>query len=178
MRAAVEKATRWAAIDTGAIEGLYEVERGFTFSVAAEAAAWDSMHLYVGETASKAIHDAFDAYEYVLDVATQSRPMTEAWIKELHSVICRSQATYTVITPSGRQEHKLEKGVYKRYTNNPLNFDSQSVHAYASVEDTPPEMGRLVKELNSKEFQNAHPVMQAARSLRLRMCPPLPGRKW
>ena len=82
MRAAVEKATRWAAIDTGAIEGLYEVERGFTFSVAAEAAAWDSMHLYVGETASKAIHDAFDAYEYVLDVATQSRPMTEAWIKD------------------------------------------------------------------------------------------------
>src|SRR5262245_6506816 len=33
---------RAAAIDTGAIEGLYEVDRGFTFTVAAQDAAWQA----------------------------------------------------------------------------------------------------------------------------------------
>jgi hypothetical protein len=32
---------RLAAIDTGAIEGLYQVDRGFTFSVAFQAAGWE-----------------------------------------------------------------------------------------------------------------------------------------
>src|SRR6266700_2511437 len=33
---------RMAAIDTGAIEGLYDVDRGFTYSVAAQAATWEA----------------------------------------------------------------------------------------------------------------------------------------
>lgn len=36
-RDVVKRAT---AIDTGAIEGLYDVDRGFTFTVATEAAMW------------------------------------------------------------------------------------------------------------------------------------------
>src|SRR5215213_5702918 len=38
---AVEFPTRAAAIDTGAIEGLYEVDRGFTMTVARGVAAWE-----------------------------------------------------------------------------------------------------------------------------------------
>jgi Fic family protein len=164
LEAAVTKATKWAAVDTGAIEGLYEVERGFTFTVATEAAAWDNMHLLVGEPAQRAINDALEAYEWMLDAATETRPITESWIKELHQVICRAQETYTVITAAGRQEHVLEKGTYKRYPNNPLNFDSAKFHAYAPVDDTAPEMQRLVNELSSEAFQAAHPVVQAAYS--------------
>jgi hypothetical protein len=40
---AVEVATRAAAIDTGAIEGLYEVDRGFTMTVARGVAAWEKV---------------------------------------------------------------------------------------------------------------------------------------
>jgi hypothetical protein len=36
-----EIAKRFAALDTGAIEGLYEVDRGFTYTVAFETAAWE-----------------------------------------------------------------------------------------------------------------------------------------
>jgi hypothetical protein len=36
-------AVRAAAVDTGAIEGLYEVDRGFTFTVAMETAAWEAV---------------------------------------------------------------------------------------------------------------------------------------
>jgi hypothetical protein len=35
-------AKRAAAIDTGAIEGLYEVDRGFTYTVAVETATWEA----------------------------------------------------------------------------------------------------------------------------------------
>src|SRR5438046_5090993 len=37
-----EVAKRAAAVDTGAIEGLYDVDRGFTFSVAMQIAAWEA----------------------------------------------------------------------------------------------------------------------------------------
>ncbi|MGH9563036.1 MAG: hypothetical protein ACRD3S_16410, partial [Terracidiphilus sp.] len=39
LRRAREVVKRAAALDTGAIEGLYEVDRGFTFTVAFETAA-------------------------------------------------------------------------------------------------------------------------------------------
>jgi Fic family protein len=162
LRHAVDRATRWAAVDTGAIEGLYDVDRGFTFSVAAEAAAWDNMHLNVGDDAKRSIEDALAAYEFVLDIVTESRPITETWIKELHAVICASQGTYAVLTAAGKQEHDLPKGAYKKHKNNPFNVRAQKLHSYASVDDTPAEMHRLVEELNSAAFAAADPVVQAA----------------
>src|SRR5215216_1759312 len=39
---ALEIVKRAAAVDTGAIEGLYETDRGFTFSVAMQAAHWEA----------------------------------------------------------------------------------------------------------------------------------------
>src|SRR6185503_16736880 len=41
LRTSVEVAVRAAAIDTGAIEGLYTVDRGFTMTVATQALAWE-----------------------------------------------------------------------------------------------------------------------------------------
>ncbi len=41
LKRAREVVKRAAALDTGAIEGLYEVDRGFTFTVAFETAAWE-----------------------------------------------------------------------------------------------------------------------------------------
>ena len=67
---AVQTATKWAAVDTGAIEGLYEVDRGFTMSVAVGAIAWENLHERVGQEAERTIHDALAGYEFVLDVAT------------------------------------------------------------------------------------------------------------
>jgi Fic family protein len=155
-------ATRSAAADTGAIEGLYEVDRGFTVSVAAEAAAWDNIHREKGALVARFMNDALAGYDYVLDLVTGSKPLTEAWIRELHVVLCRSQETHQVQTSLGPQEQELLKGTYKTQANSPLNLARGTIHSYASVEDTPPEMARLVAELASEDFTVAHPVMQAA----------------
>jgi Fic family protein len=162
MTAAVDRATRFAAIDTGAIEGLYEVDRGFTRTVATEAAAWAALATTRGDQVKNAIYDALDAYELVLDLATRSERLTEVSIRGLHEVICRSQETYAVYTAAGRQEHPLPRGEYKRFPNNPTNLRSGEIHDYAPPVDTPAEMHRLVRELSSPGFEAAHPVLQAA----------------
>lgn len=159
---AVAIATRWAAINTGAIEGLYEVDRGFTYSVAVSSAAWNAIEQVKGQFAASSIADAMRAYELVLDAATDQHPITQVWIRNLHETVTASQDTYTVITEIGQQEQPLPKGKYKRYPNNPLNFSTNVVHSYAPPVDTQAEMARFIDEISGKEFAQAHAVVQAA----------------
>lgn len=163
LEAAMTAATRYAAVDTGAIEGLYSVDRGFTRTIATQAAAWEVVMEARGSHVRPAFDDAMSAYEYVLDAATRAVDVSELWIKELHAIICRSQEFYTVFTSVGPQESPLPKGQYKTMPNSPTLSDGR-VHAYAPVLDTGPEMQRLVAELRSSEFLNAHPLVQAAYS--------------
>lgn len=160
--AAVQIATNWAAINTGALEGLYEVDRGFTYSVASSAAVWQEIEQEKGQFAADSISDAMKAYEFVLDAATGAHPVSEKWIRDLHAKVAASQKTYTVITAVGSQEHDLPKGEYKTYPNNPFNFRSHTIHSYASPLDTGPEMARLIAELRSDAFLSASPALQAA----------------
>ena len=154
-------ATRYAAVDTGAIEGLYSVDRGFTRTIATQAAAWEAVIDARGAHVKHAIQDALNAYEYVLDAATRSVQISEVWIRELHSIVCHSQDSYTVYTELGPQERPLPKGEYKSLPNSPSLPDGRT-HAYAPVIDTPPEMHRLVAELRSEAFLAAHPILQAS----------------
>lgn len=161
LEAAMTAAKRYAAVDTGAIEGLYAVDRGFTRTIATQAAAWEAVMESRGAHVRPAFDDALSGYEYVLDAATQTVGITELWIKELHEIICASQDTYTVFTVTGPQEHPLPKDRYKEMPNSPTLADGR-VHAYAPVIDTVPEMQRLINELRSESFLSAHPVVQAA----------------
>lgn len=162
LKESVNIATRWAAIDTGAIEGLYDVERGFTISMAVSGALLENIQAQKGAEVARTVENALEAYEYVLDIATKSHPLTEVWLRELHQTICRNQETYTVATEIGPQEHSLKKGQYKEHPNSPYNFASQEVHGYALPEETPAEMARLIAEMRTPEFEAAHPVNQAA----------------
>jgi len=159
---AVRTATRLAAIDTGAIEGLYEVDRGFTMTIAVEAAAWEAALDARAPVVRRSFEDALRAYEFVLDLATGRTEVSEKAIKEIHALICAGQENYRVHTAVGVQEKSLAKGAYKRLPNNPTSQLSGQVHHYASPADVPAEMNRLVNELRSAELASAHPVLQAA----------------
>lgn len=161
LKSAMDEAQRSAAVDTNAIEGIYETDRGFTRTVATQAASWELQMSARGPHVRPAFDDALQAYDYVLDAATQDREVTELWIKELHAILTNSQADYTVFTPLGPDKRPLPKGVYKTMPNSPTLTDGRQ-HAYAPVDDTSYEMGRLVKELQSEAFRGAHPVIQAA----------------
>lgn len=159
---ASEVVRRYAAIDTGAIEGLYKVDRGFTKTVATQSAAWQTALIAKGDKARRAIEDALAAYEYILDVTTGSTEISEMWIRSLHEVICRSQDTYVVETEVGLQDQPLPKGVYKTLPNSPQSLSTGVVHHYADPLETPTEMARLIANLRSQAFAEAHPILQAA----------------
>ena len=103
-----------------------------------------------------------NADDYVLDLATKAEPISEAAIRKLHEVVCAAQETYRVITSIGFQDQPLPKGRYKVLPNHVIYTLEGTTHSYAPVDVTPIEMARLMNELRSDEFQNAHPAMQAA----------------
>ncbi|MDR5726036.1 MAG: Fic family protein [Terriglobia bacterium] len=161
LKRAYEMVKRAAALDTGAIEGLYEVDRGFTFTVALETAAWELKLAEKGENVRPLFEAQLHAYDYVLDLATKAQPISEAAIRTLHEVVCSAQSTYRVMTAVGPQEQELVKGRYKVLPNHVRTRDGVD-HSYAPVDVTPPEMARLVSEMRSEAFLAAHPVLQAA----------------
>jgi Fic family protein len=152
---------RMAAVDSGAIEGLYDVDRGFTYTVAVEAAHWQEAVERKGPRLGALIHAQLQTYEMVLDAATQRYPVTEALIRRFHEELCREQKTYLALTPQGWQEQQLPLGVYKRLSNHVV-LSNGTVHAYCPPQDTPSEMHRLCEELATAEFESAHPVLQAS----------------
>ena len=157
-RDVVKRAT---AIDTGAIEGLYDVDRGFTFTVATEAAMWQVALDKKGEQAKALIHSQLDALDYVMDFATKRQPITEAWIRSLHAAMCKSQETYKVMTEIGPQTQPLPKGEYKHLPNHVMLKDG-TMHAYAPADLTPAEMHRFVEAIEGESFRTAHPALQAS----------------
>jgi Fic family protein len=154
-------AMRAAAVDTGAIEGLYEVDRGFTMTIALQTAAWESVLDARGEKVRSLIESQMHAYEYVLDLATGREPVSEMWIRALHERICESQDSYPVLTEVGWQNHPLPKGEYKSMPNH-VRLPGGGFHAYAPCDLVAAEMHRLVQEIRSDTFQAAHPVLQSA----------------
>lgn len=152
---------RAAAVETGAIEDLYTVDRGFTFTVATEAALWEAAVEARGEQARSLIRAQLEAYDFVLDFATERVEIAEAWIRQLHEEICRGQATYVVETPQGSGERPLPLGAYKTDPNHVITVKG-TVHSYAPVIETGPEMERLVRELRTERFQEAPAPLQAA----------------
>jgi Fic family protein len=161
LKRAQDVARRAAAVDTGAIEGLYEVDRGFTFTVATQAAMWEAAVNEKGPEVRALIESQLEAYVFVLDMATQATPVTEAWIRALHAQITAGQEFYLVQSEAGPQRQKLAHGEYKLLPNHVQRPDGK-IHFYAPVDLTPAEMNRLVSELQSEAFLEAHPVLRAS----------------
>ena len=158
---AVEVALRAAAVDTGALEGEYTVDRGFTMTIAAQAEGWEEQLAAKGERVRRLFEAQLRGYELARDLGLSDVPITEAWIRQLHTELAQGVDTYRVLTPQGWQEQALPKGAYKRLPNHVLQQDGTR-HAYAPVDRVPDEMQRLVAQLRTPEFEQAHPVFQAA----------------
>jgi Fic family protein len=162
LEAAQEITLRTAAFDTGAIEGLYSTDRGLTFTVATQAAAWEQEVVARDAEALDLFKAQLAAFELVLDMATEHFPeVTQVWIRRLHEEVTAAQDTYVVHTPIGPQEQPLPKGEYKRFPNHVRGEDGR-IHAYAPVEQTQSEMERLINEVSTAAFADAHAILQAS----------------
>jgi Fic family protein len=161
LQGALDFVTRAAALDTGAIEGLYSTDRGFTYSVAAQAAAWEAAMDERGSDIRPMFEAQLRGYELVLDAATEATPIVATWIRRLHEEFCAAQDTYRAWTDAGWIDRPLVRGQYKDLPNHVIQPDG-SIFAYAPVIDTTAEVNRLAHELATDLFSSAHPVVQAA----------------
>ena len=161
VEATLDYALRSAALETGAIEGLYQTTRGVTLAVAMQAAAWQTKLDELGDHVRGHFEAQLEAFETVLDVATGAKPLTEQWLRELHEVSCRRQQVYRVLTDVGWQDRPLRHGSYKEEPNHVLLADG-STHAYCPVIDVRAELQRLFDELKTPQFMSSPPVVQTA----------------
>jgi len=159
--AAVEFVAKAAAVDTGAIEKLYETDRGFTFAVAAQINTIDFIQSRRGEDFATHFQDQMNAYEMVVDIATEERPLVQALIRQLHSTICASQETYAVSVNNQLHARPLNKGQYKTEPNTVAKADGTQ-HHYCPVEQVDSEMQRLLDEITSNKFKVCSGVVKAA----------------
>jgi len=158
---ALDFVMRSAAIETGAIEGLYTTPRGVTLTVAMQGAAWQASLHEIGPDVQGHFEAQLDAFESILDVATGAVPLTERWIRDLHAVSCRNQHTYRVLTDHGWQDRPLHHGDYKDEPNHVVQPDGVT-HFYCPVLDVAPELERLISETRTTQFAASPPVVQTA----------------
>ena len=106
------------------------------------------------------INDQYDALEYVTEMAQDDKELTVQFIRELHQIITRHQATYEAIDSLGRSSHPaLNHGVWKQGLNYLVRPDG------TRLECTPPErvqdqIETLVRYFN--EARTTHPLVRAA----------------
>ncbi len=161
VRTALREPLRAAAVDTGAVEGLYATDRGFTRSVARNVISLDQAEIERGPEFRRSFEAQLAAFEMVEQLATGGEVLTEASVRELHRVTCAGQPTHRVLTPVGVQERRLVLGSYKVEPNHVL-LGNGSFHSYAPVDLVSSEMHRLIEELRSSAFLDAPAVVQAA----------------
>jgi len=153
-----------AALETGAIEGLYRPATGVTLSLIEGAISVQQALEEVAEGSSREealIAGQRASYELALDIATRAQPLSEAVVSEIHRVACAGQDSFRVRTAVGWQDQQLKQGSYKEWPNHVVVPDG-AVHAYCPVDLVPSEMHRLVSEASTDVYAESHPVIQAA----------------
>ena len=165
-KAFTDRLTRRWAIETGIIEGIYDLDRGVTETLVREGIAAD----YIERSSTnkepselvRILKDHEESIESVNYWIEQSRPLSKTFILSLHTQILNSQDTHTAINQFGdRFEATLRKGEFKSQPNNPTRSDG-SVHEYCPPEQVESEIDNLLSLYRRQDDENCHPLLLAA----------------
>lgn len=144
-----EQLRREWAIETGVIEQLYTLDRGITLILIERGI--DAAFIPHGSTnrnpelVASMIRDHEAAIETLFSFVKEERKLSTSYIKELHALLTRHQATCLAIDSLGQEvEVPLLKGDYKNLPNNPKRRDG-TIHEYAPPEQVASEMDRLIQ---------------------------------
>lgn len=156
---------RKAAAESVAIEGFYELKAGESRTIALEEDGWEQILEVQSRESVNIFTSQLDAFEYVRNVSLLDGKVTEQFIRELHQIACRAQATYEVYVPINgsflKQDRPLNQGAYKEFPNN-VTLRDGGTHFYCDPAETAIEMGTLMERINSALFTELDPIIQAA----------------
>lgn len=158
-------AREWA-IETGLIERIYTLDRGTTQLLIEQGI--DASLITHGSTdkppelVAAMIADHHAAIEWLFDFVADRRALTTSFVKELHALMTRHQATATGVDQFDRTvEIPLVHGDYKLRPNSPTRPDG-SVHEYCPPEQVSSEMERLLALHAEHEKRGVRPEVSAA----------------
>ena len=106
-------------------------------------------------------HD--EAKKLIEDLVRKDYPLTEGFIRELHSLILKEPYEVDVITPDGKPTKKqVHIGEYKRTPNHVLT-KTKEIFRFASPEETPAQMHDLLNWYREKSNdKTTNPLILAA----------------
>ena len=165
-KAFTDRLTRRWTIETGIIEGIYDLDRGVTETLVREGIAAD----YIERSSTdkepselvRILKDHEESIEAVNFWIEQSRPLNKTFIQSLHIQILNSQDTHTAVNQFGdRFEATLRKGKFKIQPNNPTRPDG-SVHEYCPPEQVESELDTLLSIYAEYANEDCHPLLLAA----------------
>jgi len=158
-------AREWA-IETGLIERVYTLDRGTTQLLIEQGI--DASLITHGSTdkppelVAAMIADHHLAIEWLFDFVADRRHLTTSFVKELHALMTRHQATATGVDQFGKTvEVPLLHGEYKLLPNSPTRPDG-SIHEYCPPEQVVGEMEQLVALHAEQEARGVAPEVTAA----------------
>jgi len=104
-----------------------------------------------------------DAISWVLDLVNQDRPLSENFVRELHTLILKESYEVDAITPEGLPTQKRVKvGEYKTTPNHVKTITGEIFH-YTTPEETPILMNELIQWYNQKsEESEVNPILLAS----------------
>ena len=157
---------RWA-IETGIIEGIYELDRGVTETLIENGFIAD--YIERGSTNKEPselmviLRDHQDAVASVNGWIEEGRPLTKWFICSLHSQILNNQHTSRAINQFGDSFNAtLVKGEFKKQPNNPTRPDG-IIHEYCPPEQVDSEIENLLHLYNEySDDDKCHPLLLAA----------------
>lgn len=160
------KLKREHAIETGVVERLYDIDRGVTRTLIEKGFVEGLLSHGDANIPSdqllRHLNDHMEAMDFVFDLIKESRPLTASFIKELHQLVTRSQATAEGRDALGnRTRITLLRGTYKEWENNPTRPDG-TVIMYCPPLHVASEMDRLIHIYHSLEEEKLHPLIIAA----------------
>jgi fido (protein-threonine AMPylation protein) len=156
-----ERLGREWSIETGQIEGVYNIDRGVTQTLIERGINADLIPPAPGEKPSELvaeiIRDHFDVLEGLFQFVKGDRPLSKSYIHELHAALLRHQESTMAMDQFGTLfSVQLVKGKYKERPNNPKRADG-TIHQYCPPEHVESEMERLL-EMHEKHKKRGVPI--------------------
>ncbi len=158
---------RWA-IETGIIEGIYDISQGMTQTLVEHGLSADLID--AGSTNKNpqelvaVLQDHVEAAEFVTESIRRKTPFSKFFIQQLHQILTRHQPTYTAVDQFGTVfETPLDRGGFKTMPNNPTRRDG-AVHEYCPPIQVESELDSLVCFYAASDLEKAdfHPLLVGA----------------
>ena len=167
-KAFIERVHRRWAIETGIIEGIYNIDRGTTQTLVEKGLTAEFIEFGATDRDPRdliaVLHDHRDAAEFVTDVIRQQMPLSKHYVRQLHQILLRNQETYFAYDQfRTRIETPLDRGGFKSLPNNPTRTDGL-VHEYCPAIQVDSELDNLITQyhLYGSSDGRFHPLSSAA----------------